>query len=399
MYRVKIKNIVSNFILIFVIALFNLFLFLFPKEILNSSRNAIILWANNILPALLPFLIGTNILIKTEIIDLISFFFEPIMMRIFKISGSGSFAIISGMICGYPVGAKIIKNLIEENKISRAEAQILISFCNNPGPIFILGTVGINMLNNKKLGYILMLAIYLAAIITGLIFSFFIKNKVSISKKKNNLSRIFFYGYAKNKNFGILISESISEAIFSVLQIGGFVVLFGILCKILELSNIIKIIWLPISKINLFKQLEYKNFYGLIFGLVEITNGAKSLLENSLHQSNLILLAALMAFGGFCVHMQTISFITKTGINIGLYILAKMIHAFISAMLMKIIFLFWNFDFETLPIQTFLQNKSNFYNAMILSCKNFILLLMINLFLIFIYYVKKNFKYQKRNTK
>ena len=278
MYLGKIKNAISKCFLILIIGLFNLFLFLFPKEILNSSRDAIILWANNILPALLPFLIGTNILIKTEIIDLISFFCEPIMMRIFKISGSGSFAVISGMICGYPVGAKIIKNLMEENKISRAEAQILISFCNNPGPIFILGTVGINMLNNKKLGYVLMIAIYFAAIINGLIFSFFIKNKVSVGDKKNNLSRIFFYG--KNKNFGILISQSISEAIFSVLQIGGFVVLFGILCKILELSNIIKTIWLPVSKINFFKELGYKNFYGLIFGLAEITNGAKSLLEN-----------------------------------------------------------------------------------------------------------------------
>ena len=393
MYREKIKNVISKCFLIFIIGLFNLFLFLFPKEILNSSRDAIILWANNILPALLPFLIGTNILIKTEIIDLISFFCEPIMMRIFKISGSGSFAVISGMICGYPVGATIIKNLIEENKISRAEAQILISFCNNPGPIFILGTVGINMLNNKKLGYVLMIAIYFAAIINGLIFSFFIKNKVSVGDKKNNLSRIFFYG--KNKNFGILISESISEAIFSVLQIGGFVVLFGILCKILELSNIIKTIWLPVSKINFFKELGYKNFYGLIFGLVEITNGAKSLLENNFCQSNLILLTGLMSFGGFCVHMQTISFITKTGINVGLYIVAKITHAFISVVLIKIIFLFWNFDFESANIQTFLQNKSNFYSAIILSCKNFVLLMLINLFLIFIYYVSKSLKYRR----
>ena len=389
MYRGKIKNAISKCFLILIIGLFNLFLFLFPKEILNSSRDAIILWANNILPALLPFLIGTNILIKTEIIDLISFFCEPIMMRIFKISGSGSFAVISGMICGYPVG----KNLIEENKISRTEAQILISFCNNPGPIFILGTVGINMLNNKKLGYVLMIAIYFAAIINGLIFSFFIKNKVSVGDKKNNLSRIFFYG--KNKNFGILISESISEAIFSVLQIGGFVVLFGILCKILELSNIIKTIWLPVSKINFFKELGYKNFYGLIFGLVEITNGAKSLLENNFCQSNLILLTGLMSFGGFCVHMQTISFITKTGINVGLYIVAKITHAFISVVLIKIIFLFWNFDFESANIQTFLQNKSNFYSAIILSCKNFVLLMLINLFLIFIYYVSKSLKYRR----
>ena len=43
MYREKIKNVISKCFLIFIIGLFNLFLFLFPKEILNSSRDAIIL--------------------------------------------------------------------------------------------------------------------------------------------------------------------------------------------------------------------------------------------------------------------------------------------------------------------------------------------------------------------
>ena len=43
MYWKKIKNAISQRFLIFIIGLFNLFLFLFPKEILNSSRDAIIL--------------------------------------------------------------------------------------------------------------------------------------------------------------------------------------------------------------------------------------------------------------------------------------------------------------------------------------------------------------------
>ena len=125
-----IKKHILNFGLICLIGVFNLFLLLFPREILVTTKGAIDLWANNVLPALLPFLIGTNILIKTEIIDLFSFMATP-FTRIFNVSGNGTFAIIAGIICGYPVGAKIIKNLREENKISRTEAQILISFCNN----------------------------------------------------------------------------------------------------------------------------------------------------------------------------------------------------------------------------------------------------------------------------
>ncbi|MBQ9491350.1 MAG: hypothetical protein IJU86_01040 [Firmicutes bacterium] len=43
MYLGKINNAISKCFLIFIIGLFNLFLFLFPKEILNSSHDAIIL--------------------------------------------------------------------------------------------------------------------------------------------------------------------------------------------------------------------------------------------------------------------------------------------------------------------------------------------------------------------
>ena len=46
MYRKKIKNAISQCFLIFIIGLFNLFLFWFSKEILNFLRDAIILWAN-----------------------------------------------------------------------------------------------------------------------------------------------------------------------------------------------------------------------------------------------------------------------------------------------------------------------------------------------------------------
>ena len=53
----------------------------------------------------------------------------------------GSFPFIMGIISGYPVGAKIVCNMRSEGKLSKVEAERLLSFTNNSGPLFIIGTV------------------------------------------------------------------------------------------------------------------------------------------------------------------------------------------------------------------------------------------------------------------
>ena len=382
-----IKKRILNLGLICLVGIFNLFLLLFPKEILITTKESINLWANNVLPALLPFLIGTNILIKTEIIDLISFVVAPIT-HIFNVSGNGAFAIIAGMICGYPVGAKIIKDLREENKISRTEAQILISFCNNPGPIFILGTVGVNMLGNEKLGYILMFVIYFTALLNGLIFGLILKNKVNNISRHSHAKNILVYNH-KNKNYGIIIGQSISEAILSVLQIGGFIVVFAVLCKILEISNVSKFIWRLIYKTVFFDKLGYKNFKGICIGLTEVTNGIKFLTEKNYDKLSLILLTSLLSFGGFCVHMQSIAFLAKTDINTGLYIFAKLVHALITAIFMQVIFSFINPDLYIKNTQACIFQTTNFAKYVINSCKNFIALISIIMLFVILNYATK----------
>ena len=67
------------------------------------------------------------------------------MKPLFNIRGEGSFALIMGIISGYPVGAKIACNFRKNNVCSKEECERLLSFTNNSGPLFIVGTVGITM--------------------------------------------------------------------------------------------------------------------------------------------------------------------------------------------------------------------------------------------------------------
>ena len=46
-----------------------------------------------------------------------------------------------GLISGYPIGAKIATNFRKNNICSKEECERLLSFTNNSGPLFIVGTV------------------------------------------------------------------------------------------------------------------------------------------------------------------------------------------------------------------------------------------------------------------
>lgn len=62
--------------------------------------------------------------------------------------GVGAYAFIMGIISGYPVGAKIVTEFRLNGDCSKAEAERLLAFTNNSGPLFIIGTIGVSMFGN-----------------------------------------------------------------------------------------------------------------------------------------------------------------------------------------------------------------------------------------------------------
>ena len=86
-----------------------------------------------------------------------------------------------GIISGYPVGAKIVNKFVEEGTCTKSEAERMLAFTNNSGPLFIIGTVGISLFGDTKIGIILFITHILACLTVGLIFGF-------VSKRFNNHS-------------------------------------------------------------------------------------------------------------------------------------------------------------------------------------------------------------------
>ena len=165
---------------------------------------------------------------------------EKPVKKFFNVSGEGGLALIMGIISGYPTGAKIAVNFRENKICSKEEAERLLAFTNNSGPLFILGTVGISLFGNLKIGYILLVSHIISCIIVGLIFKNWKKDKnkiyLGLSKEVEELKNIGI------KDLGEILGTSIKKSIITILNIGGFIVVFSVIISILENSGIFYII-------------------------------------------------------------------------------------------------------------------------------------------------------------
>lgn len=94
------------------------------------------------------------------------------MRPIFNVPGEGAFPLIMGIISGYPVGAKIVTNFRKNNICSKEEAERLLTFTNNSGPLFIIGTIGISLFGNTSIGIILFITHLLSSLTVGFLFRF-----------------------------------------------------------------------------------------------------------------------------------------------------------------------------------------------------------------------------------
>ena len=305
-------------------------LIVFSSSNFNAAKYGLILWANSVVPSLFPFFVATDLLSNTQIPYILGRIFNIFMKPIFNVQGEAAFSLIMGIISGYPVGAKIACNFREKNILSKEECERLLSFTNNSGPMFILGTVGISMFGNSTIGLLLLITHILGCLTVGFIFRFWKNTTITnitssnkhISLSNNSLS-----------NLGDILSKSISNSISTLLLIGGFVVLFSVIISIFKASRLLNIITFAFSPYFIFLNIPSSFVSPFITGIIEITNGIS--LISTIHVKaisiNIILTSFLLGFGGISIFLQVLSIVSKTDLSIKPYFYGKILHGFISA--------------------------------------------------------------------
>lgn len=320
-------------------AAFILLLIIFSHTAVESAEKGLKLWLNIVFPSLFPFFVASEVLNKTGFIKAAGIFLEPVMRPLFNVPGCGSFALAMGLTSGYPVGAKLTTSMREQELLTKAEAERLLSFTNNSGPLFIIGAVAVGMFKMPNLGIFLLLCHMFASLTVGVLFRFYARkeycekkhtgNKLTERFKKELRSNMLH----KNQNIGEMLGESIKNSINTMLSIGGFIILFSVIINILLeigfISSFSETLSFLLGPIGINKDI----IVSLTSGFFEITTGI-NMASQAISTSFVCQLAAvsfILGWAGLSVHSQVYSIICRSDISIKPYLFGKLLQGTIAA--------------------------------------------------------------------
>ncbi|MGV8980260.1 sporulation integral membrane protein YlbJ [Clostridium sp.] len=322
-----------------------------PNTCIQYTLSGARLFFNSVFPSLFPFLVVINIIISYDGINIYSKLLGNLICRPLKLPKDCNFALLVSLLCGYPLGAKYTCELYEKNTIDLNTCERLLNIASNSSPLFIIGAVGASMMSDSKVGYILLLSNILSCIFMGFIipaksYSFKIKNE-----NKNPSKTI-----VTSNNIGIILKNSIEDAIKNSLNIGGFVVIFSVITGIIK-DNVI--FHIALNNLSLIIGPSVNFIEGLLLGMLEITNGCSLIASsNSNLYVKLPILSFLIAFSGLSIISQVYSYTYKYAVSLKKYVTRKFIQGILSGALTLI--LYYVFE-QTSSVYT-LNNMSS-YNS------------------------------------
>ena len=331
-FRFKLFSVKDNLLSI-IFVLFTISLVIFSKSNIVAAKNGLVLWVNSVIPSLFPFFIATELLSYTSVIPFLGSCLNFIMRPLFNVPGSGAFPFIMGIISGYPTGAKIVSKFKEDGICSDIEAERLLAFTNNSGPLFIIGTVGISLFKNTIIGFLLLITHILSCLTVGIIFRFWKYNKLPKFNTVNNISKTKKIT-TNISSLGSIISESIKSATNTIMLIGGYVVLFSVIISIINKSSILNFLCILIKPLFKILHINPEFSSGFMCGIIELTNGVSLIanIPNSAISINIIICAFLLGFGSISVILQVFGIVSTANISIKPYIIGKLLQGLFAAL-------------------------------------------------------------------
>ncbi|MBN7772566.1 hypothetical protein [Clostridium aminobutyricum] len=285
------------------------------------------MWANNVLPAMLPFFICANFMNYIGITK----YLKP-----------SYFAFAMSALSGYPMGAKVIGDMGRRGYISKKECSRLISFCSTSGPAFIVGAVGAAMIGNNLAGGIIAVSHFGGALLNGVLFTFLLKFrdfKPNRNSQEHKIKAFKDYqaksqrgsGHETENNYLDIFTEAIVSSFKSLGIILAYIVMFMMITDIMEYMG-------------MFKMIHSIYMEGLLKGILEMTLGCASITSTMMIPLSykIVGCSMLISFGGLSIIGQSMSMLAGTKISIWYLLLVKICHGAIAAglaiLLVKILF-------------------------------------------------------------
>lgn len=310
-------------------------LFLYPQAAMQGVREGLSLWANAVLPALLPFFVLTSLLLESGMLRLLAPLAAP-LCRLFRIPREAGGVLLSGWLSGAPNGARLAASLAKRGELTGPEASRLLSAATVTSPLFLVGTVG-QALGSPALGGLIYGIHLLAAICNGVLW-------------RGHGAHAARAAHAAPPPASAALLHVLPEALrtscLSALFIGGAIAVFSALSSVLAALGAVE----ALQRTLLF-LLPPEAVPPLLAGALEVSNGCRLAASCALSLPvRASMLCALCAFGGLSVFCQAQVFLDGLA-PARTYLLGRLTHAGLSFALCRAIFLFFGSSLPTFAAQ------------------------------------------------
>ncbi|MFD2328382.1 nucleoside recognition domain-containing protein [Cohnella sp. GCM10020058] len=355
------------------VLLIGLLVLLMPGVALEASLKGLSVWWEVLFPALFPFFVLSEVLLGFGIVHLAATLLDPLMRPLFRIPGAGGFVLALSFGAGYPIGARLTSQLMEQNLLSRGEGERLVAMTTTSDPIFLIGAVCLGFFGRLDIVPVLAAAHYGGAMLLGLLLRWrkdepepepkleersrktmerpssaagdrLQDSRLGLGRIKHAILAMHQARMADGRPFGIVLNHAVKSSLALMIVVGGLVVCFSATLQLLLHSGLL----LPLKHaivlaLQLF-GLEPGLAGAFVQGTFEVTLGNAAAAAGAGPAGipaalidRVAAAAFVLSWAGLSVHAQVAGLMGRTGWRYGPFARSRLLHAGLSVALVYVL--------------------------------------------------------------
>ncbi len=271
-------------------ALFCLLLILRNPDVAIEYMTAgLRLCARTVIPSLFPFLVLSELIVSGGIGRIL---LRPVALplsRLFRLPPDGCCAMLLGMFCGFPVGARAAVSAFDRGELSQDETERVICASTVPSSAFLLNAVGVSLHGSRRFGSVLLSVTLASALLIGLLMA-----RLPAKDPPGRQPVSPPQPVHTPKSGAQFFTEAIRQALVSMLTVSAYVVFFSAFCGTLTVLG---------NRLQLPEAAR-----AAVYCLFELSGGVSA------------------GWSGLSVHCQVLSVSDGRGLRMRRYFLAKLLH-------------------------------------------------------------------------
>lgn len=332
---------------------------LFPERAFQSSLGGLTIWWTIVFPSLLPFLMLSELLSGFGAIRGLGTLLEPATRLLFRLPGIGGWVLSVGTVGGLPLGADAASKLRLDKRVSREDGERLLALSHVASPFFMLTVLGAGFLHSPEAGAAIAIIHYAAAIGMGVLMRFLWRTPpgslpdaplpgttailkavpMPVTSKKSILVRAMSDMHTARledgRSLGKLLGDSVSNAIQTLMMIGGTMIVFSVLLGVLDTAGIVGLLADAVSAAVPVLSSPADSVRSMLSGLLELHIGTNRLSasQGMPDAATAALIGAALAWSGAAVHLQVQTAVRHTDFRYVSFLLSRLLHAGLAVVL------------------------------------------------------------------